>query len=83
MRAEAAFAPRSQDNLLAKCRALNEEGVTALAWCGGYRFPPPTITGDVQRELLVVRECIGVGELAVSDHRGGAPSPRELARLAL
>jgi hypothetical protein len=37
-----------QDNLLAKCRSLNADGISAYHWCGGYRYPPPTITGDVQ-----------------------------------
>ncbi|KAK9791191.1 hypothetical protein WJX73_008875 [Symbiochloris irregularis] len=61
---------RSQENLIAKCQALNAEGITAYHWCGGYRFPVQTATGDVQRDLLLLQSCLGVGEVAVSDHRG-------------
>ncbi len=72
-----------QDNLVAKVRALSADGITALSWCGSYRLPPATATGSVQRELCLIDSCIGVGEVAVSDHRGSAPTPHELARLGL
>lgn len=72
-----------QENLVAQVRGLNADGITALHWCGSYRLPPATITGSVQRELCCIESCIGVGEVAVSDHRGSAPTPLDLARLAL
>lgn len=33
---------------MAKCKALREEGISAYHWCGSYRLPVQTITGDVQ-----------------------------------
>lgn len=54
----------------------------AACRCGSYRLPPATITGSVQRELCLIEGCIGVGELAVSDHRGSVPTPHQLAQLA-
>lgn len=33
---------------MAKCRALNEEGITAYHWAGSYRVPPATVTGSIQ-----------------------------------
>ncbi|KAL4857172.1 Isoaspartyl dipeptidase [Chlorella vulgaris] len=74
---------RSQPNLIAKIRGLNNDGITAFHWCGSYSLPPDTVTGGVQRELSLIDSCIGVGEVAVSDHRGSAPTPQDLLRLAL
>ncbi|KAK9834177.1 hypothetical protein WJX81_005973 [Elliptochloris bilobata] len=73
---------RSQENLVAKCRALAAEGLTARHWAGGYAYPPPTVTGSAQRDVALLESCVGVGEVAVSDHRGSAPTAVELARLA-
>ncbi|CAG9463223.1 unnamed protein product [Pedinophyceae sp. YPF-701] len=73
---------RSQENLLAKCRALNEEGMTAYMWSGNYACPGPTLTGSVTKDIMSVEQVIGVGEVAVSDHRGSQPTIDTLAGLA-
>jgi beta-aspartyl-dipeptidase (metallo-type) len=74
---------RSLEGLATKCRALAEGGVTALFWGGGgYSFPPRALTGSAQRDVVLLQGCVGVGELAISDHRGSCPTPQELARLA-
>ncbi len=80
LRARGAGAP--QEGLVAKARALAAEGLTARHWVGGYGFPPRTATGSAQRDVCLLEGCVGVGEVAVSDHRGSAPSPLELGRLA-
>ena len=67
---------------MAKCAALGAEGLTARHWAGGYGYPPPTVTGAAQRDVALLESCIGVGEVAVSDHRSSMPSAGELARLA-
>lgn len=67
---------------MAKCRGLNVEGITAYHWAGGYKYPPPLITPSPQHELCLIDTCIGVGEIAVSDHRSSVPSAQDLARLA-
>ncbi len=72
-----------QENLVAKVRGLAADGITAFHWCGAYRLPPATATGSVQHDLCLLESCVGVGEVAVSDHRGSAPSPQELLRLVL
>lgn len=82
MTTSASAAP-PQEALVAKVRALRADGISAFHWCGSYRLPPATVTGSVQRELCCVDSCVGVGEVAVSDHRGSAPAPLDLARLAL
>ena len=72
---------RSPADLLAKVRGLRAEGIDAYMYTGNYRVPPPTLTGSVQRDLAWVPEVLGVGEVALSDHRSSQPSFDELARL--
>jgi beta-aspartyl-dipeptidase (metallo-type) len=54
---------------LAQVEALNSEGLTAFFYTGGYRMPPPTITGSVMRDVAFIKTCVGVGEIAIADHR--------------
>ncbi|WP_148252162.1 beta-aspartyl-peptidase [Aidingimonas lacisalsi] len=72
---------RSPADLLAKVRGLKAEGIAAYMYTGSYRVPPPTLTGDVQRDLAWIPEVIGLGELAISDHRSSQPRQDEIARL--
>jgi beta-aspartyl-dipeptidase (metallo-type) len=68
--------------LLAKVKALREEGVSAWMWTGGYNVPPTCILDSVRDDILFVEEVIGCGEVAIADERATDPAPRELARLA-
>ena len=72
---------RSVDSVLMKVKALRGEGVSAWMYTGSYQVPTPTITGDVSRDILMIEEVIGVGEVAISDHRSSCPSNKELTRL--
>jgi len=73
---------RSTANLLARTRALREEGLSAWCWTGGYHVPPTTLTGSVRKDIVNLDCVIGLGEIAVSDHRSSQPTFDELARLA-
>lgn len=73
---------RSLADLLACCRALGAHGLTAFALTGSYRVPVRTLTGSVRDDLVLVTDIIGVGEIAIADHRGSQPSADELARIA-
>jgi beta-aspartyl-dipeptidase (metallo-type) len=73
---------RTTGELLAAARALNAEGITALCWTGGYHVPPATLTGSVRGDLCHLDLVIGVGELAISDHRSSQPTLDELLRVA-
>lgn len=73
---------RSPDALLAKVEALNNEGVTAFMYTGAYRVPPPTITGSVMKDIAFIKPCIGLGEIAICDHRSSHASGETLAKLA-
>lgn len=72
---------RSLENLLFKCSALEHYGITAKMLTGNYRYPSPTLTGDVARDIALIDPIIGV-KVAVSDHRGSNVTGEELARLA-
>lgn len=72
---------RSPADLLAKVRGLRAQGVEAYMYTGAYRVPPPTLTGDLQRDLAWIPEVVGVGEVAISDHRSSQPTDAEIARL--
>lgn len=73
---------RGPRDLLATVYALREEGLTALAFTGGYHVPPRTLTGTVRGDLVFIEALIGIGEVAISDHRSSQPTLDELLRLA-
>jgi beta-aspartyl-dipeptidase (metallo-type) len=73
---------RSLEALLAKVRALDEEGVTAFMYTGHYAVPVRTLTGTIERDLLLIDKVLGAGEVALSDHRSTQPTFDEFARLA-
>ena len=73
---------RSLEVLFGKTMELRAKGLSALMYNGSYRMPPLTLTGDVARDMLLVEPVIGVGEVAISDHRSSQPTTQELRRLA-
>ena len=68
---------RSVENLVAKARALTEEGITAYCLTGAYGMPSPTITASVEKDIMMVPPLIGT-TIAVSDHRSSNPQGEEL-----
>ena len=73
---------RSTRELVATAYALREQGLSAWAYTGGYHLPPTTLTGSVRADIAFVEPLIGVGELAISDHRSSQPTLDELLRIA-
>ncbi|HEY6189146.1 MAG TPA: amidohydrolase family protein [Pyrinomonadaceae bacterium] len=67
--------------LLAKAKGLNEEGLTAYIWSGGYNVPPTTLMSGVREDILFISEVIGAGEIAIADARATARDPLELSKL--
>ena len=72
---------KTMPGLLAKAKALEEEGLNARVWTGGYNVPTTSILGSAREDIMFIDEVIGVGEVAIADRRGIEPDPRELARL--
>jgi len=75
-------ATRSTAELLSHVYALREQGLSAWGYCGGYHVPPATLTGSVRGDIALIEPLIGIGELAISDHRSSQPTLDELLRLA-
>ncbi len=73
---------RGPGELLATLYALREEGLNAYGYAGGYHVPPVTLTGSVRGDLVFVAALIGIGEVAISDHRSSQPTLDELLRIA-
>ncbi|HEX8172696.1 MAG TPA: amidohydrolase family protein [Thermoanaerobaculia bacterium] len=71
---------RTLPALLAKVKALREQGLNAKMWTGGY--DARSLTGRVRDDIVLIEEIVGAGEIAIADRRGAHFSPRELARLA-
>ena len=73
---------RSTEQLLAGVRALREEGLSAWCWTGGYHYPLTTLTGSPREDIVHIDAVIGVGELAISDHRSSQLTLDEVLRTA-
>ena len=72
---------RSLEILLAKVRARSSDGLSVWMYTGSYHIPSITLTGSISRDLVLIEQVVGVGEVAISDHRGSQPSFRELPAL--
>jgi beta-aspartyl-dipeptidase (metallo-type) len=73
---------RRPETLLAKAIQLEKEGISTYMYTGSYQFPIATITGSVRKDVALIPKVIGVGEIAISDHRSSQPSFEELCRMA-
>lgn len=73
---------RSTESLVSQVYGLREEGISAFCYTGGYHLPPTTLTGSVKSDIVYIEPVIGVGELAISDHRSSQPTLNELLKVA-
>jgi beta-aspartyl-dipeptidase (metallo-type) len=73
---------RTVRDLVARTYGLREEGLSAYCYTGSYEVPPVTLTGRVRDDIVFIEPIIGVGEVAISDHRSSQPTFEEIARLA-
>jgi beta-aspartyl-dipeptidase (metallo-type) len=73
---------RTTAELVVTARGLIAEGLSAWCHTGGYHLPPVTLTGSVRGDIVHIDRIIGVGEVAVSDHRSSQPTLDELLRVA-
>ncbi|HYK02603.1 MAG TPA: amidohydrolase family protein [Thermoanaerobaculia bacterium] len=71
---------RTLPSLMAKVKALREQGLNALMWTGGY--DARSLMGCVRDDIVLFEEIIGAGEIAIADRRGTHYDARTLARLA-
>ncbi len=73
---------RTMRDLVAKTLGLREEGLSAWCWTGSYEVPVETLMGSVRDDMVFVDPILGVGELAISDHRSSQPSFEAFTRIA-
>lgn len=73
---------RSMANLFAKAKQLEQEGMSSYIFTGAYQVPVPTITGNVQTDMIFVDKVVGVGEICIEDNRSFEPTFDELSRLS-
>lgn len=73
---------RSPQNLVSQVMGLREEGLSAWCYTGGYHVPVATLTGSVRSDIVNLEPVIGVGEVALSDHRSSQPTIDEILRIA-
>lgn len=71
---------RSMKGLVAKSKALREEGLNCYVYTGSYHIPVSTLTSDIQSDLMMIDNIIGTGEIAISDNRSSNPSFNEFVR---
>lgn len=67
--------------LVAKTKGLNEQGMSAYCYTGSYQIPVRTLTDSVTKDIMMIQEIIGTGEIAISDHRSSQPTYEEFVRV--
>lgn len=72
---------RSMENLLAKARGLEEEGISTWIYSGAYPADSVHITGTLRSDIVLIDKILG-GKVAMSDHRSSMPSTQAYASLA-
>ena len=60
---------RDMCSLVAKTKGLNEQGMSAYCYTGSYQIPVHTLTDSITKDIMMIQEIIGTGEIAISDHR--------------
>ncbi len=73
---------RDMTALLAKAHGLENEGISTYTYTGSYQVPVQTLTGSLMKDIMMLDKVIGVGEVAISDHRSSQPAFEEFARIA-
>ncbi len=68
---------RDMRSLIAKANGLEEEGITTYCYTGSYEIPVKTITDSIKGDIMLVDKVIGVGEVALSDHRSSQATYEE------
>ena len=72
---------RDMCSLVAKIKGLNEQGMSAYCYTGSYQIPVHTLTDSITKDIMMIQEIIGTGEIAISDHRSSQPTFEEFARV--
>ena len=74
---------KTMAGLLARAKALKEQGISAFVWSGGYPVPGESLLKSTRDDIIFIEEIIGAGEIAISDERAVEPDAHDLARLVI
>lgn len=72
---------RDMRTLIAKAKALEEEGITSYCYTGSYEVPVKTVTDSIKADIMLIDKIIGVGEIALSDNRSSQPTYDQFVNL--
>lgn len=70
---------RSLKSLFSKVKALKQQGISAYMLCGYYGVESPTLTDDIQSDMIFIDPVLGC-KIAISDIRSSYPTALELLR---
>ncbi|BDX06518.1 beta-aspartyl-peptidase [Planctobacterium marinum] len=73
---------RTLSDLLAKAHALETEGISTYCHTGSYQLPARTVLDNVTDDIILIDKFIGIGEIAIADHRSSQLRSSELMRVA-
>jgi len=73
---------RNTQTLVTQAYGLRAEGLSAWCFTGGYHVPLTTLTGNARSDIVNLDPVIGIGELAISDHRSSQPGLQDILFLA-
>lgn len=72
---------RHLQDVLQTCKALNRGNLSAYFLTGSYQIPPPSILENSELDICCFEECLGIGELALYDHRSSFPEVGAVRRI--
>ena len=55
--------------------------MSAYCYTGSYQIPVRTLTDSIVKDIMMIQEIIGTGEIAISDHRSSQPTFEEFVRV--
>jgi len=74
---------RTHRELLGQARKFNHNKLKTYLMTGNYAYPLVTLLKDLQEDITIIPEYIGIGEIAISDHRGSGITLEEFRRILL
>ena len=72
---------RTVKSLVTKAKSLRKEGLSCWILTGSYQVPVRTLTESIELDIMLIDEIIGVGEIAIADHRSSHPDVKDLTAL--
>lgn len=74
---------RTHRELLGQARKFTHNRLKTFLMTGSYALPMVTLLKDLQEDMVFIPEYIGIGEIAISDHRSSGITTDEFRRILL